>query len=96
MANECYSDTESVLLTRLQGAQALIFPNVDLSSTISLMLSGKEGRERKPVSLLCMFKKATIMIIKVAPKNIDDIRSMLWASVHMVLHSKQMRHRSEG
>lgn len=38
--------------------------------------------------------KTTITIIKVAPKNTDDIRSMLWAFVHMVLHSEQMRHKS--
>lgn len=39
MANECYPDTESVLLTPLEKAKALIFPNVDLSSILSLILS---------------------------------------------------------
>lgn len=39
MANECYPDTESVLLTPLEKAKVLIFPNVDLSSVISLILS---------------------------------------------------------
>lgn len=38
--------------------------------------------------------KTTIMIIKVAPKNTDDIRSRHWAFVHMGLHSEQMRHKS--
>lgn len=38
MANECYPDTESVLLTPLEEAKALIFPNVDLTSIISLIL----------------------------------------------------------
>lgn len=43
-----------------------------------------------PVCIL----KPTIMIIKVAPKNTDDIRSRHWAFVHMGLHSEQMRHKS--
>lgn len=43
-----------------------------------------------PVCIL----KTTIMIIKVAPKNTDDIRSRHWAFVHMGLHSEQMRHKS--
>ena len=43
-----------------------------------------------PVHIL----KTTITIIRVAPKNSDDIRSMLWAFVRMVLHSEQKRHKS--
>lgn len=43
-----------------------------------------------PVHIL----KTIITIIKVAPKNPDDIKSMLWAAVHMVAHSKQMGRKS--
>lgn len=42
---------------------------------------------------VCILKTA-IMIIKVAPKNTDDIKSRHWAFVHMGLPSEQMRHKS--
>lgn len=43
-----------------------------------------------PVCIL----KTTILIIKIALKDTDDIRNRHWAFVHMGLHSEQMRHKS--
>lgn len=39
MADECYPDTGSGLLTPLDEAKALIFPNIDLSPVANLILS---------------------------------------------------------